>query len=285
MTLTLRRACGDDAAELGRILFTAFQTLADRHGFPPDFPSIEVACRVVAMLTAHPSAYGVAALVDGRLAGSNFMDLRSPIAGIGPISVDPEVQNRGTGRRLMQAAIEEAAARNAAGIRLVQSAYHNRSLSLYTKLGFATREPLSVLQGPPPGVRFPGYEVRAAAPADLGACTALCKAVHGFERRQEVREAIDAGTARVVEHQGRVSGYAAGIGFFTHAVAETNHDLKALIAAAPEYYGPGFLVPTRNYELFGWCLDQGLHLVMQMHLMTIGLYNEPQGAYLPSVLY
>ena len=32
-------------------------------------------------------------------------------------------------------------------------------------------------------------------------------------------------------------------------------------------------------------LDNGLRLVHQMNLMTIGLYNEPAGAYLPSVLY
>jgi hypothetical protein len=28
-----------------------------------------------------------------------------------------------------------------------------------------------------------------------------------------------------------------------------------------------------------------LRLVMQMTLMTLGLYNEPDGAYLPSVWY
>jgi len=33
------------------------------------------------------------------------------------------------------------------------------------------------------------------------------------------------------------------------------------------------------------CLANGFRLVMQMTLMTIGLYNEPAGAYLPSVLY
>jgi hypothetical protein len=44
-------------------------------------------------------------------------------------------------------------------------------------------------------------------------------------------------------------------------------------------------LPTRNGELFRWCLQHGLRLVHQMTLMTIGLYNEPAGAYLPSVLY
>ena len=68
-------------------------------------------------------------------------------------------------------------------------------------------------------------------------------------------------------------------------MAETNRDLIALIAAAPEYSGPGFLLPTRNHEVFSWCLDRGLRLVMQMTLMTIGVYNEPRGAYLPTILY
>jgi hypothetical protein len=59
----------------------------------------------------------------------------------------------------------------------------------------------------------------------------------------------------------------------------------ALIGAAPEFPGPGFIVPTRNHEVFAWCLARGLKLVMQLTLMTIGLYNEPAGAYLPSILY
>jgi hypothetical protein len=39
---------------------------------------------------------------------------------------------------------------NAVGLRLVQAACNDSSLSLYTKLGLATREPLSLLQGNPP---------------------------------------------------------------------------------------------------------------------------------------
>lgn len=285
MAITLRPASATDAPELGRILYSAFATLADQHHFPRDFPSPEIAAGVVSMLTGHPGFYGVAAEEEGRLAGSNFIDLRSPIAGIGPISVDPNSQNSGIGRRLMQAVMDEAVARDAAGIRLVQAAYHNRSLSLYTKLGFATREPLSILQGTPPGERFPGYDVAAATRSDLDACDRLCRTVHGFVRSREVEEAVESGRARVVVHQGRVTGYTTEIGFFAHTAAETNRDLIALIAAAPEYSGPGFLLPTRNHEVFSWCLDRGLRLVIQMHLMTIGLYNEPQGAYLPGILY
>ena len=43
------------------------------------------------------------------------------------------------------------------------------------------------------------------------------------------------------------------------------------------------LLATRNGELFSWALQNGLRLVHQMNLMTTGLYNEPAGAFLPSV--
>ncbi len=83
----------------------------------------------------------------------------------------------------------------------------------------------------------------------------------------------------------RFTAYASAIAFFGHAVANTNEGLQALIGAAPSFDGGGFLVPTRNGELFRWCLRRGLRLVHQMTLMTVGLYSEPAGAYLPSVLY
>lgn len=281
----IRRATKADAPECGRILYEAFAAIAGEHNFPPDFPSVEVATGVTSMLIDHPGCYSVVAEDNGRVLGSNFMDIRSTIAGIGPITVDPAGQNRGVGRALMQAVINHANDRNHAGIRLVQAGYHDRSLCLYTRLGFVTREPLSVMQGPALGMSFSGYEVRPASAADLDACNVLHRKVHGFYRGQELSEAIHEGKAKVVEHLGRITGYATDIGFFAHAIGETTQDLKALIGAAERFPGPGFFVPTRNYDLFRWCLENGLRLVMQMNLMTVGLYNEPAGAYLPSILY
>ena len=285
MTLTIRPARDEDAAECGRIMHAAFAAIADAHNFPRDFPSAEVAAGLAGMLIANPGVYGVVAEEAGRIRGSNFMDERSPIGGVGPITVDPEAQNTGVGRRLMEAVIERGTAQKLAGVRLVQDAYHNRSLCLYTRLGFVTREPLSVLQGPAIGSRLAGYQVRRAAAEDSAACNAVCRRVHGFERGAELAAAIAHGTATVVEHLGRITGYATEIGYFAHAVGETSEDLKALIGAAPAIAGPGFLLPTRNDDLFSWCLNHGLRLVKQQTLMTIGLYNEPAGAYLPSILY
>jgi hypothetical protein len=61
--------------------------------------------------------------------------------------------------------------------------------------------------------------------------------------------------------------------------------LMALIGAADAFGGPGFLVPTRNGVLLRWALEHGLKITQTLTLMSIGLYNEPAGAWLPSILY
>jgi hypothetical protein len=233
---------------------------------------------------SHLSFFCVVAEQDGKIIGSNCLDERTPIAGVGPITIDPSVQNRNVGRQLMQAVISRAMERKFAGIRLVQAAYHNRSLSLYAKLGFVVREPLACMQGAIQKTPV-GYRVRPAHASDLSACNELCLRVHGHDRGGEVKDAIQQGTAVVAESEGRLKAYASSVAFFGHSVAESNQDLQALISSAPEFQGPGILVPTRNAGLFRWCLESGLRVVQPMTLMTIGLYNEPAGAYLPSILY
>jgi predicted N-acetyltransferase YhbS len=63
---------------------------------------------------------------NGEIIGSNFMDERSQIGSIGPISVAPASQNSGVGRRLMEHTVHRAM-KSKAGVRLGQLAYHNRS--------------------------------------------------------------------------------------------------------------------------------------------------------------
>ena len=240
MNVRLRRGTREDATTCGLICYAAFKAIADQHNFPPDFPSPEIATTLLSELLAHPNVYGVVAELDDRVVGSNFIDERSTIAGIGPITVDPAVQNRAVGRELMQHVLERVTQRRFPGVRLVQAAYYNRSLSLYAKLGFVAREPLSTIQGPPHAVQIPGYTMRPATENDLDACTQVCRRVHGHDRSGELLDAIKQGTATVVEHGGRITGYATAVAFFGHAVGETNEELKALIGAAPAFPGPGF---------------------------------------------
>jgi GNAT superfamily N-acetyltransferase len=283
--ITVRLAGATDGERCAQIFYGAFEAIATRHGFPVEPGSPAFTHYKVSEMLGADGFVGLVAEREHELLGSAFIDERSPVAGIGPVTVDPDVQDEGVGRILMAAALSRQRERAALGVRLVQTAYNYRSLALYAKLGFAVREPLSVLQGSPPRCTIPGRAVRAARPEDVAACGELCTRVHGHDRSRELEDAIAAGTAEVVERPERVSGYATGFGYGWHAVAETNEDLTALLGAAPEFMGLGILIPSRNDELLRWCLDRGLRIVQQSTLMTIGLYNEPAGAWLPSILY
>src|SRR5262245_43193011 len=147
MSLKLRPATPADAQACGKIVFDAFAAMSDKHNFPRDIPSAEMAVGFLQMMTNTPGFYGVAAEVNGKIVGSNFLDERSPIAGIGPITIDPAHQDKSVGRGLMGAVLDRVNEKRYAGVRLVQAAWHGRSMSLYTKLGFIVREPLVVMQG------------------------------------------------------------------------------------------------------------------------------------------
>jgi GNAT superfamily N-acetyltransferase len=283
--LTIRRATPEDAPACGVICYQAFFDINSAHNFPPDLPSADGAVGLLSMMFSHPGFYGVVAESDGRIIGSNCLDERSPIAGVGPITVETRAQNAGAGRKLMDAVLARAEERTFAGVRLLQAAFHNRSLSLYTKLGFDAREPISTMQGPPIQKPMDGFDVRPALRSDLAACNQLCSKVHGHDRGGELADAIEQGTAKVVERSARITGYTSSMAFFGHSVGETVGDIQALISAADSFGGPGILVPTRNAALFRWCLQNGLRVQYPMTLMSVGMYQEPAGSFLPSVLF
>jgi predicted N-acetyltransferase YhbS len=167
MPLTLRLGRPDDADRCGTISYEAFKAIAEYHRFPPDSAAPERTVANFARRLSHPGYHVIVAELDGHIVGSNVLDERSTIVGLGPITVDPAVQNRTIGRQLMQAALQRVAERQAPGVRLVQAAYHTRSLALYATLGFEVREPLVTLQGAPLAMQIPGHAVRQATEADL----------------------------------------------------------------------------------------------------------------------
>lgn len=284
-TITFRSGKPEDADACGAICYQAFTSFNQKHGFPPDFPNVEMAIGLMKMMLTHPGVFSVVAeQAGGRVVGSNFI-WKDAIAGIGPITVDPTIQDKGLGREMMQRVIDHADQQRIPGVRLVQAAFNGRSLSLYTRLGFDAREPLACLQGKPIRQNIPGHTVRKATAADLDASCAVCTRVHGHERRGELKSAIEKGSALVVERGGEITGYATDVGFFGHTVAKENSDLISLIAGTEQISGPGLLLPMRNSEVFRWCLAKGLRVVQPMTLMSRGLYNEPAGAFVPSILF
>jgi predicted N-acetyltransferase YhbS len=284
--MTLREPTPDDAAALAQIVFDAFGDIHDHHRFQRDFPVLEAATGLIDNWLGHPSVWGVVAEVDGRVVGSNFLDERDPIRGVGPITVDPNGQNSGVGRALMEAVV--ARGKDAPGVRLLQDAFHMRSLCLYESLGFDVKESVAVTAGKPRSAPVDGVEVRPLTEDDVEECSALCERVHGFPRANELRDATHVFAPFVAVRDGRITAYASSVTFWpmNHGVAETDDDMRALLlgAAATVDDPLGFLVPLRS-PLFRWSLSEGLRLVKPMNVMAMGEYKEPRGAWFPSVLY
>jgi GNAT superfamily N-acetyltransferase len=278
-----------DAEDCARIAYEAFGSLHDHHHFARDFPTLDAALQLVCMFTEHPLIWGVVAERDGQIVGSNFLDERGPIRGVGPITVDLRAQGRGVGRRLMEAVLERG--RGARGTRLLQDSFNVQSLSLYASLGLDVKDSAAVMSGKPRNRRPAGIEVRPLDESDLEACEMLCVRVHGFERTNELRDALNAPvfSPLAAVRDGRITAWATTLQFFPAAcaVAETEEDMRALITGAlqADDATASFLLPTRQAELFRWCLSEGLRVVKPMTYMSIGEYREPHGSWVPSVLY
>ena len=272
--------------ELGRICFEAFRQVSEGHGFERDFPDAETAAKVIGLIQSLPGSFQVAARMDGRPAGSNFLLLPDRVAGLGPITVDPAFHGRGIGRRLMQAALDYAAQHGFRQVRLLQDSYNTASISLYASLGFDVREPIGVMLAAPAG--GPDGAVRRAQVGDLPALEELCVRFYKISRRNELAAWIERGFAVLVhETQGRIHGYLAP-GKVGHGVAKDEAVALALISQISHYAGPGwdmFFCPLRNTSLYRATLKSGCRLSKIMTLMTLGPYEEPSPVWMPSIAY
>jgi predicted N-acetyltransferase YhbS len=289
MSLIIRPIEQNDAEICGRIGYEAHKTISSAHGYHSEQPSEEFGIGLIKRLLDNPNSWGVLAERQGKTLGSIFLHKfpPSPVVVIGPLTVHPSSEGA-VGKKLMYAALDYARKQNHNQIRLVQSPSHIRSFVLYTKTGFYLREPLFLMEGQPLniGINKSSVTVRPVHnDSDIFECNRLCKLAYGFSREMELRQAKYQGVATMIERDGVITGYAAGIGIFGHAVAKSNEDLKSLIANASAILGPGFFAPARNHEIINWLLEKGFQIGWPANLMTIGPYQEPQIPFLPSLAY
>ncbi len=288
MSIQIRPMKAEDVETCGRICYEAFKGISESHNFRPDFPTAQAGIDLLRMLFDSPDSYSVVAEQDGAVIGSNHLVEYDAIRSVGPITVDPAAQAKGVGRMLMEAVIERG--KGSAGIRLVQDAFNTASLSLYASLGFDVKEPLALMAGELKGDLPTDVIVRAIEEDDYEACAELCRKTHGFDRLNELKNMPPFLTSFVAIRNGRLTAYASAPNFWVmnHAVAETEDDMKVLLTGAASF-SPGqpisFLLPTRQTDLFRWCLKQGMRVMKPLTLMAMGEYHEPSGCYLPSVGY
>ena len=286
MNLVIRRATHQDIDVCARINYEAFKGISDRHQFPTDFPTLDFATEITGLLINNPLFFDIVAESDGSVVGCGFMDERNPIRGIGPVSVDRTFQSQGTGRKIMEALLEQG--KEAQGIRLVQESFNMASLSLYISLGFEVKEPLLLLEGKFHSQPRYDFEVRPLTSEDVDECEALCKRVYGCDRASEIEYALNHLSPLVATKQARIVAYTCAVSTFGHSVAETEADMQALLLGAAAY-SPGevlcFHLPVRYASLFRWCLQEGLRGLKPLAVMAIGDYQQPAGCCFPSYLY
>ncbi|MGD0768142.1 MAG: GNAT family N-acetyltransferase [Tepidisphaeraceae bacterium] len=295
MALEIVRASAEHVLELARILFEAFKGIHDRHRFPLDIPSMDVALMMVEMLVHRPDFYGVAAVLDGKIVGSNFTQISDGVSGVGPITVDPGCQARGVGRALMRHVVDWSLANHGPMVRLVQDGFNMASLSLYTSIGFTVVEPLVLMAVSP--ADHSDATVRPLVSSDLAGCHALCTRILKVSRKNELAFMIEqGGKAGFIPHgrfkAERLVAYVIP-GFFGHGVAESAEDLLTTVTQAARHVPPPahkVLIPARNGELFRRALGLKMRSIKLMSLMAIGPYEEPLppesgAAWAPSIAY
>ncbi len=283
MTIELRQARAEDVPELGRICYEAFKDIAESHGFPTDFPTVEFAQQAIGMFTAQEDVYGVGAFAGGTAKGSNFIEMWDEAAGIGPISVDIPAQGRGIGRQMMQHVIVHGRSQGFEMIRLCQDSFNMRSLALYASLGFDVKEPMSYLALS--NGNAIDSAVRPATPDDLDAMDELCRGIYRISRRHECEALMRLGFPAFVLDRNGIRGYLIGLAI-GHGVAESDDGMIALInglgASVPDAHA---FVPLRNGGLYRKALAAGHRNQKVMNLMALGPYEEPRGTFCPSVLF
>ncbi|MCH8815364.1 MAG: GNAT family N-acetyltransferase [Chloroflexi bacterium] len=287
MPIEYRQPTAEDVSELGRICYEAFKDIAERHGFEPDFTDLDMGRMIIGMLVAGEDTYGIAAYNDGQPAGSNFVMMADDVGGIGPITVDVPQQGAGIGRRLMTDAIDYAKKNGMDKIRLLEDSFNMASLSLYASVGFDTKAPCVLMEPVPAPQKDP--TVRVLTEDDLAAVDALSRELYKVSRRNEVAEMLEGPFAAVIrERDNRVTGYYL-LGIIGHGVAETEEDALSLVqqaaaADAPPQFRDVFC-PLTEGSLYRKFLAAGFRAKKVMNLMAIGPYEEPEGVWMPSVVY
>ena len=137
-------------------------------------------------------------------------------------------------------------------------------------------------------IRVPTLRCGRLREAHPHECEALWRRVHGFERTNELRDAVHAFRPFVAGARAhrRLRLKRRLLARSTTRSPASDEDMLALLhgAAAAVEKPIELLVPLRS-ELFRRCLGVGFRLVKPVNLMARGEYREPRGSWFPSVLH
>ena len=200
----------------------------------------------------------LAAVDDGEVVGSNLVTGWGSVGFFGPLTVIPELWNRGVASRLLEPTLELFTARHATHTGLYTFAHSPKHVALYQKFGFWPRFLTAIMSRPVDGHDIAEAPDRysSVAPDDrigvLGQCRELTSAIHdGLDLEREIRAvaAQQLGDTVLVWDGARLAAF--GV---CHLGADTEAGAGGCYvkfgAARP---GPG--VTDRFDRLLGACID------------------------------
>ena len=277
MPFIVRDAISSDQSATAEVIFGAFNKLDERHDVPPYMRTIEDGSIVASHLYGIPKIRGFVAEENGEIVGIGFLhDIGDVGMGISPLAVAPSAQARGVGQAILDRMIETA---GGASIRLLQDAFNNATLALYSRYGFVVREQITCVTGKP-GPKTSDLTITHDTDS-AGTSEALHHHVMGFNRPSFPTRPITA-------HRGaNLAGFIAPGTEYPYAVADNEDTLIALISGlAVELDAPiTAAIPAVHSQILRWMLDHDARVIRSMNLMVRGSYSRPNGACLNSGSY
>jgi len=185
----------EDLAAADRIMRVAFGSFI---GLPEPEKFMGDAGYVRSRWRTDPAA-AFAAETDGALAGSNFATTWGSVGFFGPLTIRPDLWDRGVGKRLMEPVVALFAERNVRHAGLFTFAQSQKHVGLYQKFGFWPRFLTAILSKPVEKqatgtIQWSVFSNAAGATQQsyLDACRALTNEIYeGLDPTQEVRAVFE----------------------------------------------------------------------------------------------
>ena len=206
----LREGELNDADRIFRMAFGTFL------GLPEPIAFMQGAELVRARWRTDPEAF-LAAELDGVLAGSNCATRWGSVGVVGPLTIRPELWDRGIGQKLIEAAMEMFRGWRTRDVGLFTFAHSPKHIALYQKFGFWPGSLTAVMRK---RVEPMPHDVQAirlsrltedARRSCIEACFELSDAIHpGLDLRNEIRSVLaqETGDVLLLWEGSRLDGFA-----------------------------------------------------------------------------
>jgi predicted N-acetyltransferase YhbS len=205
----LRESDLDAADRIFRLAFGTFLGLPDPSRFAGDADYVRTRWR------ANPDG-AIAAEIDGALVGSNFATRWGSFAFFGPLTVKPDLWNRGVARRLLEPTMNLFTRWQTTHRGLFTFSHSGKHHALYQKFGFYPRFLTAVVGKAVRAIPSPGFRRFSQLPESdrqqaLAAAREVTESIYpGLDLTHEIRttQALRLGDTLFIGERERIDGFA-----------------------------------------------------------------------------